>query len=511
MKVDNRPLTSQASRRNPPERCPRPLYSQECPEEDPNITDGASRRNSPLRCPRPLYSQDCPEEDSDVPENHQLIDIKVEVIDEETDLTDDERDGCSRRYPPERSPHPLNSQDCSEEDLDVSEDHQDENLIDIKVVVIDEEEMDARVNQLDGLIVKNPPERCPRPLYSQDSSEEDSDVPEDDQGEDLTAIKVEVEEEWMTDDQLYMRDVKEEIPVDVTPENPSEYSEGNVMLSLGYKVEDDDIPQHSSGKKHVTFNVHPGLHSTDLSYNHPNHEELSPEQLHIVTTTAGQKEGERFQFIKNSNISTHRRIHTGRRPYSCSECGKCFTEKSKLVLHERIHTGEKPYSCSLCGKRFTDKSGYVKHERLHTGNGLYSCSECGKSFTDKSDLVRHERIHTGERPFSCAECGKAFTHKSGLVKHKRIHTGEKPYSCSECGKCFIVKSRLVVHKRIHTGEKPYSCSECGKCFTEKSKLVIHKRIHTGEKPHACLLCGKRFIDKSNLGRHERIHTKEKTF
>ncbi|XP_069601362.1 gastrula zinc finger protein XlCGF66.1-like [Ranitomeya imitator] len=45
--------------------------------------DGSRRRNPPERCPRPLCPQDCPEENHNIPEDHQgedLIDIKGEVI-----------------------------------------------------------------------------------------------------------------------------------------------------------------------------------------------------------------------------------------------------------------------------------------------------------------------------------------------------------------------------------------------------------------------------------------------
>ncbi|XP_040276694.1 gastrula zinc finger protein XlCGF71.1-like [Bufo bufo] len=232
----------------------------------------------------------------------------------------------------------------------------------------------------------------------------------------------------------------------ISQENSHKNSEGNFMLSLNYRVEDEDIMQCSSGEN---LNVPPGLHSTDLSYNHPVHEKSS-DQSQIATTSASQKGGERFQEItKRSSLSTDRRIRTRKKPFSCPKCGKYFTYKSVLDRHERIHTGERPYSCS----------------------------ECGKCFMDKSTLNRHERRHTGEKPFSCSECGKCFTQKPSLAAHQRSHRGEKPYSCSECGKRFIVRQNLIKHALRHTGEKMYSCSECEQCFTRKSDLVSHERSH----------------------------------
>ncbi|PIO27272.1 hypothetical protein AB205_0178980 [Aquarana catesbeiana] len=148
------------------------------------------------------------------------------------------------------------------------------------------------------------------------------------------------------------------------------------------------------------------------------------------------EEGEMIMKSEQKESSLH--MDTSERPFSCSECGKCFNQKCSLVTHQKIHTGERPHSCS----------------------------ECGKSFILKRELVKHQRVHTGERPYSCLECGKCFTQKFSLHIHQKIHTGERPYSCSECGKCFSHKGNLLQHQKRHTDESSYLLSKSGESFTE---------------------------------------------
>ncbi|XP_056407038.1 oocyte zinc finger protein XlCOF7.1-like isoform X2 [Hyla sarda] len=306
----------------------------------------------------------------------------------------------------------------------------------------------------DGVIGRNPPERCPCPLYSQDCPE--GNVPEKHQGGDLTNNKVEDEEERMSGHHPCMREVKEEIPGGVTPGNSSKNSKEIFILSQNIKVEDEDIMECYSADDLLTHNAHPRRHRTDLSYNNPTYYDLS-------------------QFVTTDQ--------DGEKRIQCDECGKQFTRKWSLFTHRRIHTGEKPYSCSDCGRRFAKKSNLVDHAKSHTGERPFPCSECGKCFAHKSHLVKHERVHTGEKPYSCSECGKCFTGKSNLIRHERSHTGEKPYSCSDCGKCFTEKSHLLRHGKSHTEEMLYSfpCSECEKCFITKVKLRNHQRSHRRKK------------------------------
>ncbi|PIO14635.1 hypothetical protein AB205_0044710, partial [Aquarana catesbeiana] len=138
-------------------------------------------------------------------------------------------DGSSNGNPPERCPRPLYSRDSTQEGHTISHHHQSGNLrdpkVEVKEEVKEEDDEDGVMEELqipkeqndlyqDTMVetssYRNPPERCPRPLYSRDSTQEDHIIPHCYKGEDLIDIKVEVkseeEERYVRDDQQSMEE-----------------------------------------------------------------------------------------------------------------------------------------------------------------------------------------------------------------------------------------------------------------------------------------------------------------
>ncbi|XP_046750150.1 B-cell lymphoma/leukemia 11A isoform X2 [Diprion similis] len=78
---------------------------------------------------------------------------------------------------------------------------------------------------------------------------------------------------------------------------------------------------------------------------------------------------------------------------TCEYCGKVFKNCSNLTVHRRSHTGEKPYKCELCSYACAQSSKLTRHMKTHGRHGkdIYRCRFCEMPFSVPSTLEKHMR------------------------------------------------------------------------------------------------------------------------
>ena len=130
---------------------------------------------------------------------------------------------------------------------------------------------------------------------------------------------------------------------------------------------------------------------------------------------------------------------TGKR-HQCDHCGKLFRRYACLMTHRRTHTGEKPYKCGICDRAFSIASNLVRHGKMHNSVNLHECKLCGKTFAQYDRFLRHQvsYVHSTEEHaqnqldelgelsplpsvYQCELCYKAFCGLQYLIWHRQTH------------------------------------------------------------------------------------------
>ncbi|KXJ83924.1 hypothetical protein RP20_CCG026951 [Aedes albopictus] len=63
------------------------------------------------------------------------------------------------------------------------------------------------------------------------------------------------------------------------------------------------------------------------------------------------------------SLRQHMATHSHGKKHVCEYCQKGFVRKDHMLIHRRIHTGEKPFQCTNCLKRFNDDASFCRHRK----------------------------------------------------------------------------------------------------------------------------------------------------
>jgi len=149
-----------------------------------------------------------------------------------------------------------------------------------------------------------------------------------------------------------------------------------------------------------------------------------------------------MSFIRSGDLTAHKGIRVGQKPYTCAQCGTVVCRKRYFTQLKRTDAKDKPPKCNRCGKGFVYIASLKAHEETHTREESSISDQCGKSSEQTEN-----GLSTAEKLVTCIQCAESFDRAEAFKKHGSTPCTEPLFKCEPSEKTFSISELLSCVKQ----------------------------------------------------------------